>query len=65
MRLSNINDPSGMELKPLQPFQGFSPYVSEEGPLLANLKGKLIAVPDTFGRNVGQIYNVEKDEWVG
>ena len=58
MRLTNINDSSGMELKPLQPFQGFCPPVSDEGPLLANLKGKLIAVPDTFGRNVGQIYNV-------
>ena len=65
MKYSNINDSTSIELKPLQPFKGFYPPVSEEGPLLANLKGKFIAVPDTFGRNVGQIYNVEKDDWVG
>ena len=63
--MTNINDPNGMDLKPLKSVQGLRAAFEEEGPLLANLKGKIIAVPDGFGRDRGCLYNVEKDEWVG
>ena len=63
--MSNINDPTGMDLKPLKSVQGLRAAFENEGPLLANLKGKIIAVPDGMAQDRGHLYNVEKDEWVG